>query len=178
MKKKLKKLNFTLVEITVAFGILTILIMFLMQFLTTAQTSWTFAEKRARAYADSRTALDFIERGLMSTNRRDVSAITINPGSTLIYKGTLPYGNGEYKDNITVQRDAGAGVLQFDGNDLIENVTEFYIVHSSANSYLVRIDMFGSKEDYRDWLEESNPAKKNELKARNGFKFIRLINLQ
>lgn len=175
MKKKLKKLNFTLVEITVAFGVLAILIMFLMQFLNTAQTSWTFAEKRARAYADSRAALDFIERGLMSSDRRNGRA-SINTGTSLSYTGTLPYGDGNYKDSITIS--LSNGVLQFNGEDFVENVAYFYCAKVENNSYLVRIDIFGSDEDYAVWRDESNGTKKNAYKAQHGFTFIRLINLQ
>ena len=66
--KKFRKLKFTLIEITVAFGILAILLMMLMQFLNTAQKSWNFAEKRARAYSDSCVAFEIIERILKNAD--------------------------------------------------------------------------------------------------------------
>ena len=62
--KKIRQLKFTLMEVTVAFGIFAILVAVLMQFLNTAQRSWNFAEKRARAYADSRILFDLMDKAL------------------------------------------------------------------------------------------------------------------
>ena len=181
----MKKLNFTLIEITVAFGVLAILIMFLMQFLSTAQTSWTFAEKRARAYADSRTALDFIERGLKSIDRTKNSGIT--DGTELKYTGVIPYGKGEYKKDIEIKivktndtdLEKAEWTLTFNGENFIENVTYFYVKKIGSNSYAVRLDLFGSEEDFREWkmLSSDTDAQKN-YKSQHGFTFVRLINLQ
>ena len=176
MNKKIKKLKFTLIEITVAFGVLAILIMFLMQFLNTAQTSWNFAEKRARAYADSRAVLDFIERGLNSSDRRS-ERNSINTGTSLSYRGTLPYGDGDYLESVAIGPLVN-GVLKFNGEDFINNVAYFYSVKTGNNSILVRLDIFGSDEDYKIWSEETDVNKKNAYKTQHGFTFIRLINLQ
>ena len=97
MNKKMKKLNFTLIEVTVAFGVLAILIMFLMQFLNTTQTSWNFAEKRARAYADSRTLFDLLDKSLNMSHSENFS---LTPGTystdnysydRISFNGILPY---------------------------------------------------------------------------------------
>lgn len=174
MKKKLKKLNFTLIELTVAFGVLAILIMFLTMFLTTAQTSWNFAEKRARAYADSRTALDFIERGIMSANRIENNQI-IASGSSMKYTGVLPYDNGDFDADIQITLDNGS--LKYNGEEMICNVVNFYCVKVNE-SYIIRIVMFGSDEDYDAYTELTEDDDKKEFLTQHGFSFTRLINLQ
>ncbi len=172
MNKKIKKLKFTLIEITVAFGVLAILIMFLMQFLNTAQTSWNFAEKRARAYADSRTAFDFMERALNSVERES----TVNVGSSLKFNGVLPYGKRGYG---VVEFKLSDGDLKLGSDILIENVVSFYIQKTSdANSYVIRLVMFGSEADYEEYNEITDDADKKEFLSQHGFSFIRLINLQ
>ena len=170
--KKINKNKFTLIEITVAFGVLAILIMFLMQFLSTAQTSWNFSEKRARAYADSRTAFDFIEKALNSADRSS----TITTGDSLSFKGVKPYGDREYK---TITFSLNNGVLQLDGNELISNVVIFNSQKiPNTNSYVMRLVMFGSKADYDEYNDESDDDKKKEYLSQHGFSFIRLVNLQ
>ena len=168
--KKMRKFKFTLIEVTVAFGVLAILIMFLMQFLTTAQTSWNFAEKRARAYADSRTAFDFIEKALNSADRSAVST-----GTSLSFKGVKPYGDREYK---TMTVSLNNGILALDGDELISNVVSFSSQNTSGNSYAVRLVMFGSETDYTEYTAETDADKKSAYLSKHGFSFIRLINLQ
>ena len=169
--KKMRKTKFTLIEVTVAFGVLAILIMFLMQFLNTAQTSWNFAEKRARAYSDSRTAFDFIEKALNSSERG--SAVTV--GNSLVFSGVKPYDNREYK---TITVSLNDGVLKLDNDELISNVVSFYSQKINTNSYVIRLVMFGSEADYAEYNAESNADKKKEYLSQHGFSFIRLVNLQ
>ena len=170
--KKMRKTKFTLIEVTVAFGVLAILIMFLMQFLNTAQTSWNFAEKRARAYSDSRTAFDFIEKALNSSERG--SAVT--GGATLVFNGVKPYSKREYT-NMVVELDS-EGNLKLAGDELISNVVSFYSQKINTNSYVIRLVMFGSEADYAEYNAESNADKKKEYLSQHGFSFIRLVNLQ
>lgn len=169
--KKMRKFKFTLIEVTVAFGVLAILIMFLMQFLTTAQTSWNFAEKRARAYADSRTAFDFIEKALNSADR----SAAVSTGTSLSFKGVKPYGDREYK---TMTVNLNNGILAFDGDELISNVVSFASQNISGKSYAVRLVMFGSETDYTEYTAETDADKKSAYLSKHGFSFVRLINLQ
>lgn len=171
--KKMRKTKFTLIEVTVAFGVLAILIMFLMQFLNTAQTSWNFAEKRARAYADSRTAFDFIEKALNSV-KRDTP---VNVGAALSFKGVKPYGKRGYED---ISFSASNGELKLGTDVLIDNVVTFYTQKIAENkSYVVRIVMFGSEADYQIYNDPDMSADdKKEFLSQHGFSFVRLINLQ
>ena len=174
MNKKVRKLKFTLIEVTVAFGVLAILIMFLMQFLNTAQTSWNFAEKRARAYADSRTAFDFIERALNSVERGS----TVNVGTSLKFDGVRPYGKRGYGN---VEFSLTGGELKLGSDSLIENVVSFNVQKTNAansKSYVIRLVMFGSEADYDEYNEITDADDKKEFLSQHGFCFVRLVNLQ
>lgn len=99
--KKIKKLKFTLMEVTVAFGIFAILVAVLMQFLSTAQRSWNLAEKRARAYADSRILFDLIEKSLTTAH---TGGFYLNDGSgqrELLFPCVLPYRYTFHEENST-----------------------------------------------------------------------------
>lgn len=178
MNKNIKKLKFTLIEITVAFGVLAILIMFLMQFLSTAQSSWNFAEKRAKAYADSRIVFDLIEKSL-KTAQGDISV-----GSKITMTGVKPYGDKKY-GSIEFKLDTGSdeGELKIDSDEsLVEYVTEFFSMKISGTStYMIRLNMFGCKADYDVWKDLSNtgnPSPKEKYFREHGFIFTKLINLQ
>ncbi|MBR2508505.1 MAG: hypothetical protein IKB71_02035 [Lentisphaeria bacterium] len=95
--KKIRQLKFTLMEVTVAFGIFAILVAVLMQFLNTAQRSWNLAEKRARAYADSRILFDLMDKALNTSHTENFSLAQHTYSSDnysydeFSFNGILPY---------------------------------------------------------------------------------------
>ena len=169
--KKIKRLNFTLIEVTVAFGVLAILIMFLMQFLTTAQTSWSFAEKRARAYADSRTFFDLAERVIQSNNQKEFTVTAAKDGFSVT--GLKPFGS-----EIVVQKmdfRLNSGELQIDGKPVICNVVNFYVHKNTSDKVIAMVvKMFGSDADYENYIAETD---KDKYFGEHGFIFTRVINL-
>lgn len=60
MKKRLAKTHFTLLEIIVAMGVFSILVMVLMQFFTGAQKIWVGTENKNESYADARAAMNLM----------------------------------------------------------------------------------------------------------------------
>ena len=160
--KKLRKLKFTLMEVTVAFGIFAILVAVLMQFLSTAQRSWNLAEKRARAYADSRILFDLIEKSLHTSR----PATSITTGNPLSFDGVLPYrrsgSNLKNIGNISFSFNNNTGIISLSfnssssGDEILRNVSSFNTSVPSAFSsagtrqsfITVNLQMFGSDEDY------------------------------
>jgi hypothetical protein len=180
--KKIKRLNFTLIEITVAFGVLAILIMFLMQFLNTAQTSWNFAEKRARAYADSRTFFDIAERAVQFSGYKlsDDGIFNVQDESdgnkSFTVKGLKPFGKDIVLKEMKFKVDGCE--LKIDDEPIISNVVSFYVHKNTTGKVIVMvIKMFGSEADYENYNAESDAGKKAEYFAQHGFIFTRLINL-
>lgn len=108
MMKKVKQFRFTLMEVTVAFGIFAILVAVLMQFMNTVQRSWNFAEKRARAYAESRMFFDFLDRALQASKGSGFAYDNIEPDkyanqtqeqeAFLRFNSVLPYRYAFYAD--------------------------------------------------------------------------------
>ena len=100
--KKIRQLKFTLMEVTVAFGIFAILVAVLMQFLNTAQRSWNFAEKRARAYADSRILFDLMDKALNTAFSGNVfSTFSTANENGIRFHGVLPYRYQFHANNGT-----------------------------------------------------------------------------
>ena len=99
--KKIKKLKFTLMEVTVAFGIFAVLVAVLMQFLNTAQRSWNLAEKRARAYADSRVLFDLVEKSLQTAHSSGFYLNTGSGQSEILFPCVLPYRYPLHDNNNT-----------------------------------------------------------------------------
>lgn len=170
MSKNKKKCKFTLVEITVAFGVFAILIMVLMQFLFTAQGVWNFSEKRSRAYAEKQAFMNFLDRAVESA-KGGIEIDNNNNGKLLIKRCIMPGTDNfcdleikfhdDEKDNadgILVDSELNVdslGLLVANSEDLIANVIKCQF--NSWNSILtVRLEMFGCEEDFKAWKNESS----------------------
>lgn len=177
MNRKMKKLNFTLIEVTVAFGVLAILIMFLMQFMTTAQTSWNFAEKRARAYADSRIFFDLAERVIQSNNQKEFTVNSSNDGFSVT--GLKPFGAEIVVQKMDFKLSSGELKIEYEpkieDEPIICNVVNFYVHKNETDKVIVMVvKMFGSDADYENYLVETD---KDKYFGEHGFIFTRVINL-
>lgn len=59
-----RRAPFTLIEITVAMGILVLLMLMLFQFLAGAQNAWSLSQSNTRIYENARIALELLQREL------------------------------------------------------------------------------------------------------------------
>ncbi|MFT5128801.1 MAG: type II secretory pathway pseudopilin PulG [Rhodothermales bacterium] len=62
LRRDLRTRSFTLVELIVAMGILSILMLLLVQFVIVTQRAWSLSQQRTRVYENSRAIFEVIER--------------------------------------------------------------------------------------------------------------------
>ncbi|MDD3117666.1 MAG: prepilin-type N-terminal cleavage/methylation domain-containing protein [Victivallales bacterium] len=130
--KKIKKKiihGFTLLELIVAMGIFSVLMLMLMQFFSSAQQIWTSSEKRNTVYADARIAMDLMSSVLQTTfYRPDAVPFCIVPGNDF--------------DRIVFVSKTGTKLYEQATSDLF--AVSFWVNNSLDNGKLLLcIRMFG-----------------------------------
>ena len=154
MKKRIVY-GFTLLELIVAMGIFSILMLMLMQFFSGAQKIWTAAEKRNAIYADARVAMDLTASMLQTTFYR-TEAIPF------YIKKDDPPGNGQF-DSIYFVSKTGMKLYSHATSDLF--MVGFFVDNTNSTptngkKLTLNIRMIGDdKTDSYKFFNSYDPAK-------------------
>ena len=94
IKSKIVRKNFTLVEMLAVMAVLSILILVVFHFFSTAQNTWTITDAKRSTFEDARIALDLISRDIESAYYGDGSAPFWH------WNGVQPSSWAEYRNEL------------------------------------------------------------------------------
>lgn len=164
-KKRIKHC-FTLLELIVAMGIFSILMLMLMQFFSGTQKIWTESEKRNTTYADARIAMDLMASMLQSTFYQ------YNAVPFYIVKGKDKAGNNKQgfdqiyfvaKSPVKLASNANSNLyeVEFSALPIVANKNQLYINYIGDNVITPTVQVPGVP--YYNWENSTDYTKLTDL---------------